>query len=142
MRRLQRIAEPWNRTGLDCVKSKTALAIGRSATEPMKVRIVQLLLQVVGMIVASVGVGLPDFDHRIIDWRAVAIEHASHDNDPLAAGFAPRERFIWRSHQRRPEERTDSLRWSLLRNHFSSASEWRSGLATRSRNDIRAHAPE
>src|SRR6267154_4985919 len=133
MRRLQRVAEPCSRPGLDSVESETTFAIGRCAAEPMEVRIDQLLLQIVGMIITSVGVRLPDFHHCVIDRRAIAVQYASHDNDPLAAGLAPGQRFICRSHQRWLEEWTDSLRWRLLRDHFNSASELRCGRATRSR---------
>src|ERR1700687_4304870 len=130
MRRLDRIAEPRSRTGLDSVESKTPLLIGGRAAESVKVRIDQLLLQVVGMIVAPVGVRLPDFHQCIINRRAIAVQHASHDYDSLASGLAPGKRFICRPHQRRLEERTDCLRWRLRQDHFRLCV----GVALRPRN--------
>ena len=42
-------------------------------------------LQVFRVVVAAVGVGLPEFDHRIAHGGGVAVENAAFDRDTLAA---------------------------------------------------------
>ena len=88
----------------------------------MEVRIEELLLVVVGMVVAPFGVGLPDFQHRIGDRRAVAIDDAALDGHALAAGLLAHEIFCARLDKRRPKERPDRLRGGLARAHRGCSS--------------------
>ena len=82
------------------------------------------------MVVAAVRVGLPEFDHRVADACAVAVENAALDRDAFAARLGRDERFISGSDQRGLEERANGLRWSLQRAHFSSGV----GVASRPRS--------
>ena len=86
MRRLKSRPGRRNRTGLDGVEAEAAALVGRGATETVKIGMMRSFLQVFRVVVAAVGVGLPEFDHRIAHGGGVAVENAAFDRDALAAG--------------------------------------------------------
>src|SRR4051794_3514482 len=116
MRRLLLAVGPGDAAGLDRAEAETAFRVGAGAAEAGKFRIRPLLVG--GMRVTSGGVSLPDFDHGIVDRRAVAVEHAAFDADALT-GSVRRDQVIgdrlvpWiilPGRERGCEKRSDRLR--------------------------------
>ena len=66
------------------LKGTTAVFVGLLPTETEKCRIAGRVMWIIGMVVVSLGVGLPDFDQRIIERNSVAIENAAAQADTLA----------------------------------------------------------
>ena len=89
------------------------------------------------MVVAAGGVGLPYFDHRVADRRAVAVEHAPFDRDALASRAARGEVVPSFVQQRTMKKRTDGLRRRHAAAHLTPPSVSRScGVALRPRSTM------
>src|SRR5260370_7959753 len=94
VRRLQDSGDSRLPPRLDRVEPETAVLVGRSAAKSVKVRIDDLLLQVVAMIISAVGVRLPDFHHCVIDRSPVPVHDSSPHDTLLATTFASSNLFI------------------------------------------------
>src|SRR5215472_14646121 len=67
--------------GFECAG---AVFVCGKASKSIECRIERFLLRIVRMAVLSVCIGLPDFDHCIVERRTIAIKHAAGDADALA----------------------------------------------------------
>src|SRR5450756_1061604 len=85
MRRLRLALRPRHRPRLDGVEAEDTVFFGGRAAEAGELRIGARLFAA-SMGVAALGVGLPDFDHGVVDRQAVAVEHAALDVDFLTGG--------------------------------------------------------
>jgi hypothetical protein len=91
-------------------------------------------LLVLDMIVATGGIGLPQFDHRIGHRRAVAVQHPALDDDPLAFRIMARHVGPFWAVEPECEKRPDRLprgRCELGRHHVTS-----NGVASRPRSTM------
>src|SRR6266699_3447254 len=70
-----------NGAGLDRLKPVEALVLGARATKAHKGRIQRCWSRICRMVVAAMGIGLPDLDQRIGNRQPVAIEDASFDGN-------------------------------------------------------------
>src|ERR1700683_2387497 len=93
MRRLQDAVGAGDRTRLDSLEPKCPVRIGGRAPVSVEGGVEQFFLIVLERVVAAFRIGLPDFDHRIDNWRAVAIDDAALDDDPIAARLRPYQIF-------------------------------------------------
>src|SRR5690606_11464359 len=82
-----------------------------------------LLPGVVGMVVATVGVGLPGLDHRVFDVVAVAVVDDTSDHDPLPTVRHGQD-VVPLAGESHGHVGSDRLRWGLSqpRAHSSSIS--------------------
>jgi hypothetical protein len=65
-----------------------ALVVCQTPSRPREVRVERSRVPIVLVSVASGGVGLPDLDQAVPDRPAIAIEHASRNDDPLSQRLA------------------------------------------------------
>ena len=74
-----------HRAGLDGrERVRTRLEVARATPEAGERRIGRNVGAIVGrVVVATVAVGLPQLDQRVLDVPAVAVEHSSLDSNPL-----------------------------------------------------------
>src|SRR5215471_4454022 len=125
MRRLQRAVIAGNPARLDGFKPADASRIGRQATKANKPWIKLFALKIVGMVVPALSIGLPDFDHRIVHGRAMAIQHAAEQADSFALGRVGYQAADGGGVGDEMKERTDCLRWDGLHVHVIPRRAWR-----------------
>jgi hypothetical protein len=77
MWRLHRVES--NASWLYRLEDTTAIVSCRQTPEPNPAFIRSFRLRIVWMVVLPLRVGLPDFQHCVVDWRTIAIQHAKHD---------------------------------------------------------------
>ncbi len=75
-------------TGPDGDKAIAALVVGQRVAAAGEIGIEAGVVVVMGMQVASGGVGLPDFHQRATQRPAVGVEHPADHDDTLADGLA------------------------------------------------------
>jgi hypothetical protein len=80
VRSLKRSIGTGDRTGLDRPKAKVALVVGRYTTVTFEAWLDGFGLLIVRVVILSVCVRLPDFDHSIGHRRAIAIQDPSLKN--------------------------------------------------------------
>src|SRR5262249_10819186 len=113
MRRLQRVAAAGHATRTDGGEAEAPLGVAGATPEAAEGGIERLRLLVLGMGIATLGVGLPDLEGGIGHRRAVAAEHAADDLQPLALRVRADERLRARPTEGEVEERSDGLRRRL-----------------------------
>src|SRR6185503_19139128 len=74
VRRLRLAAGARHRSRLDCVEVEDAVLVGRGAAETLELR-VRAPAIILGAGIAALRVGLPDFQHAVVDGRAAAVGH-------------------------------------------------------------------
>src|SRR5665811_1095321 len=85
MRRLRLALGARHRPWLDGFEAEDTVFVGGRAAEAGELGVRPRLLAA-RMGVAALGVGLPDFDHGVVDRQAVTVEHAALDVDFLTGG--------------------------------------------------------
>src|SRR5262245_37723603 len=94
-----RILYRWDRTRhspwFHGVERETTRLVCARAAPTEKICIQRFLLLVVRMVVATVGVGLPDFDHRVRNGFSVTVENAPLDANPFSWSGIGCEQVRW-----------------------------------------------
>src|SRR5262249_36158063 len=93
VRRLQRVAAAGHTPGPYGGETEAAVGIARATPEAAEGWVEWLRLIVLGMGVATVGIRLPDLDEGVGHRRAVAVEDAADDLQPLAPGVGSDKLF-------------------------------------------------
>ena len=126
MRRLQGPAGTGNFAGSDRLEHADPVLIRAQPPEAAERRTIR-------GIVISIRVRLPDFDHGIVHWHAIAVQNMARKPDSLPfcawTGKTPKAGI---GREREMEKRADSLRgsWRQVHSHFSN------GVASRPRNTM------
>src|ERR1700758_4370802 len=110
MRCLLLVARTGHAPGLDGVEVERPLVVGERAAIAAKVPLERLVLPVFWMRVATMTVGLPDLDGRVIDGLAVAIDDATAERDALAGDALRRNVFDLHPLESDAQVWTDGLR--------------------------------
>ena len=76
-----------NPSRLNSFKYAPAILSRRQAAKAYPSRIELLRLGIIGMVVLSIRVGLPNFQHGIVDRETIAIQHAKRDPHALPPGL-------------------------------------------------------
>src|SRR5438067_3532023 len=79
---------PWIGAGLDRDEAIAALRISQAAARSAEVGVQWCGVLVILVKVAAGGIGLPDLNHCAHYWSAIAVEHPTRDNNPLANRLA------------------------------------------------------
>src|SRR4030095_15404644 len=84
MRCLHGVSRPRHRSRFDRFKAIEAIFVGSRTPPAREARIERLLLLIVRVIIATVSIRLPDFDHSVRYWFSIPVEDAALDADPLS----------------------------------------------------------
>ena len=84
MRRLKDAPRTWVELAL-IVEAKPLMSVSSGVPVSVKGGVEEFFLRVVGMVVAALGVGLPELDHRVAHRSRVTVENATLDLDTVAA---------------------------------------------------------
>jgi hypothetical protein len=68
-----------NASRLYRLKNTTSIFSCRQTTEPDPTFVRRSEMRVIGVVVFALSVGLPDFQHRIVDWRTIGVKHTKSD---------------------------------------------------------------
>src|SRR3569832_491126 len=117
MRRLQLAAGAGHAAGLDGVKAKAAVAIGRHATEAGESSLLWLFALISWLRISAMRIGLPDLHHAVRHRLAVAVEHASLQRDAFAGNPFRRQIVVLQAGEPDMQIRTDRLRSCRLQAH-------------------------
>src|SRR5262245_43005561 len=99
MRRLQRIAGPWDAARANGTETKAAFRVGGAAAEAHEIRIDrQIAALVLGMRVAPGRAGLPDLEQRIHHRRAGIVPDLPDQLDMRALRKMPRRAAVPNQH--------------------------------------------
>src|SRR5882672_2984953 len=116
--------------GLDGSEEELTCCAGGYASVAMKSRFEGLVLHVFCVRILAMCIGLPDFENRVGDWSAVAIQHSPVNGDSLAGNAQVRKVVAIQPSEAKLEERANCLRRRGLGTHSFSFSI---GVASRPR---------
>src|SRR6266481_3307164 len=133
MRGLQNIVP--DASCLDGFELATPILSGCQSSEANPTRLYCLWLQIVRMVVFAVSVGLPDFKHRIIERRALAVQYSASQPNAFALYLRTGNALdaVLAGGQLKVEKWADSLRWSWNQIHIRPRTVWPQGRAARCR---------
>src|SRR5437667_6328556 len=133
---LKRVSRPGHASWLYGFELAASVFIRRGPSEAAEIHIRCLTLVVIGMVVLALAVGLPYFDHRIVKWRTIRVQHPAFQ--PEAFAFSMRlgdARHRMGSRQADLEVGSRGLRrcWHVFHDHASNgvASGPRSTMSNR-----------
>src|SRR6266403_4563536 len=130
MRRLRLAIRAVDWAGFDGCERELSTSIGGNATETEEWNCIILRAGVFGVMIAAIGVGLPNFQNGVGDRLAVAIEHAAVNHKAFAhASFG--EIGAVQTVEANAEEGAHGLRRRRGAGHFSAPWAWHCARAER-----------